>query len=903
MGKVTLRPEWQWPDPYSGKNYEEELEEDKKNLVKSGLNSGAKPENKKKSASVGSNELECFLKQVEEAVLAESLANKKSRNESKLSLEFKDLLKMLKEHDLVVISTDKTNSFAMMSTREYAKEINKHLAKNAVAIERNRLTEIVDNCFSFIQELDPYISTNEREYLKEKVQSKAIPNPKILVKDHKKPGPDGRFPTRLVVPATNFTAGFPKIGYLGIKNLFKEHDVDYGQRNIVQASDLKTKLENLPINFENSTIDSVDAEAMYPSIKFQLIYDAVLYYADTLPPETHRTIILCLDLIYFGMTNTLIMFQDQYYLYDGDLKPEERGLTIGGYESAWLADLVMSYLLEATYDSLYNPMHYFGMYRDDGLAVFKGQRFTKEIQDWLHAFQSDVNDIAGNEFLKFTAVIWDPTNHHDPDSIQSPTTSILKTEAFPFLDMEMLWNTNSELSFKVHLKENQQLKYLNKGSAHTPGCFKAIPSGVIKRLTKLTSIDENNTDSKLSDLYPTHFEALSNAKLIKEENVPTLGASKNQMAKDAADTASQALKKRRERDQKRAIYFKIGFTDFWRKPVHKIIKEIKAKFPSLSWLRVSMSYHRFNNIREHFQGDLNAKLADGLNSLDFEDLDCNCRKKELCPYGGRCRRSIVVYKATCLQSGKQYIGNTQQHVKKRMQQDVQDVKSLVVHNKQSDLFASHFASLVHRGIERKEIKKRVKLKVEILWQGKPLSTVKTLGTRNCKLCAKERLAILKFTREQPKQVINKCNEVYGACRHKLRFHRFKTNDKPSTDESDDDKRVIFCRPISTRSTDSRSSVFTWTTSSSFSPTADSPTNEESDQGTDMRSDSITDTIPPMSYQERRRLGLQARFSFSSPKDTPPVFIVGDGKLEELPIVDALIPEVENIGDRVRVEAD
>ena len=64
----------------------------------------------------------------------------------------------------------------------------------------------------------------------------------------------------------------------------------------------------------------------------------------------------------------------------------------------------------------------------------------------------------------------------------------------------------------------------------------------------------------------------------------------------------------------------------------------------------------------------------------------------------------------------------------------------------------------------------------------------------------------------------------------------------------------------------------------------------------MRSDSIIDTIPHMSYQERRRLGLQARFSFSSLKDTPPVFIVDVRKLEELPIVDALI-------DRVRVEAD
>ena len=76
-----------------------------------------------------------------------------------------------------------------------------------------------------------------------------------------------------------------------------------------------------------------------------------------------------------------------------------------------------------------------------------------------------------------------------------------------------------------------------------------------------------------------------------------------------------------------------------------------------------------------------------------------------------------------------------------------------------------------------------------------------------------------------------------------------------------------------------------------------------DQGTDMRSESISDAIPPMSYQERRRRGLQARFAFSTPKDTPPVFIVDDGKLEELPIVDALTTDVVDNGDRVRVDVD
>jgi hypothetical protein len=39
-----------------------------------------------------------------------------------------------------------------------------------------------------------------------------------------------------------------------------------------------------------------------------------------------------------------------------------------------------------------------------------------------------------------------------------------------------------------------------------------------------------------------------------------------------------------------------------------MIREVKSRFPSLTWLRVSMSYHRFSNMRELFQGDLNTKL-------------------------------------------------------------------------------------------------------------------------------------------------------------------------------------------------------------------------------------------------------------------------------------------------------
>ncbi len=139
----------------------------------------------------------------------------------------------------------------------------------------------------------------------------------------------------------------------------------------------------------------------------------------------------------------------------------------------------------------------------------------------------------------------------------------------------------------------------------------------------------------------------------------------------------------------------------------------------------------------------------------------------------KCCYSIVVYQATCHKTNKKYIGNTQQHVKTRLQGHIQDIKNLFI------------ASLIPDGTTKKNVKDFIKVKVDILWQGDPLSCVKTFGTRSCKLCTKERYAIIKLTRETPNLAINKCNEVHGACRHKPWFHRFDNseNANSSTDES------------------------------------------------------------------------------------------------------------------------
>ena len=55
--------------------------------------------------------------------------------------------------------------------------------------------------------------------------------------------------------------------------------------------------------------------------------------------------LIVISLFYLGMSSTLISFYGEYYEYHG-VEREEQGLSIGGYDSFFLADLVVSYLFE-----------------------------------------------------------------------------------------------------------------------------------------------------------------------------------------------------------------------------------------------------------------------------------------------------------------------------------------------------------------------------------------------------------------------------------------------------------------------------------------------------------------------------------------------------------------------------
>ena len=173
-----------------------------------------------------------------------------------------------------------------------------------------------------------------------------------------------------------------------------------------------------------------------------------------------------------------------------------------------------------------------------------------------------VDDLVDSNGLQFTFEIWRPdTNIVNETTTLNDKITIIRGKYFPFLDIEMYWNANNKLRFKVHLKENQQLKYLNKGSCHTAMCFAAIPNGVFKRLYKLTSSSNKMLNSRVDEIYPEHTNALKIADLIPKE-FPKM----NKIKKMTEDSKTKKKEKEdlKKRKNSRQTYFCIGVCDVWK---------------------------------------------------------------------------------------------------------------------------------------------------------------------------------------------------------------------------------------------------------------------------------------------------------------------------------------------------
>ena len=209
---------------------------------------------------------------------------------------------------------------------------------------------------------------------------------------------------------------------------------------------------------------------MYPSVSY-------------LKEEKRATIDSCLEMLKFSMGHTIVSFQDKYYEYSVDSDPEMRGLAIGGFDSAWMADIVASFCFDQTAE-MFSDTKYHGIYRDDGINIFEGSREIADLDSWFLEFQNKINDILDSDGLQFTMAIWSAGSESRKINDR---LDFIGNDVFLYLDAGLFWNDKGNIAFQVHKKPSYQTKYVSVKSHHYPKHKASIPYGIEIRLASLTS--------------------------------------------------------------------------------------------------------------------------------------------------------------------------------------------------------------------------------------------------------------------------------------------------------------------------------------------------------------------------------------------------------------------------------
>mmetsp|Transcript_59901 Transcript_59901/g.71329 ORF Transcript_59901/g.71329 Transcript_59901/m.71329 type:complete len:212 (-) Transcript_59901:780-1415(-) len=196
----------------------------------------------------------------------------------------KQTMKGLSSFSFVVIPTDKANSYRLIPLKECITRMEEQLEPVADEILVKDLKRILNDAEETLKTFENYLGRDEKAFIERTLKTKQIPSSELLIKDHKA-RKNGQFPLRLVIPTTNFTACFSKVGYLGLKQVLDSYDIDYSRFTIAQASYLKMTLSRHQLNRALHSIFSIDVINMYPSIKFSLIKKAVDFFPRNFPPR------------------------------------------------------------------------------------------------------------------------------------------------------------------------------------------------------------------------------------------------------------------------------------------------------------------------------------------------------------------------------------------------------------------------------------------------------------------------------------------------------------------------------------------------------------------------------------------------------------------------------------------
>lgn len=609
------------------------------------------------------------------------------------SNEFLALLKQdidkIRKSEKLLVAADKTQNFYEMNKDSYRKILHENVTKNY----KKANTSLPNSINLQAKKIGTKLK------LHEKVDIMAQQQCFITIKDHK---PDYRTNPkyRLLNPTKS------ELGKVSQQILQKINETVRTKVNTNQWQNTSSVIkwfENIKEKTKH-TFTVFDIEEFYPSITETLLKKAINF-------AKHHTTIDPTDMeVIFHSRKSLLFNNHEAWVKKND--NENFDVTMGSYDGAEVCELVGLFMLNKLSDLIEKKN--VGLYRDDGLAIFKNHNGHE-------------NDKTRKQLIEIFK------EHELKIVIQCNLKSV------DYLDITLDLNTGS---YKPYNKLNNDPRYINANSNHPPSIIKQIPKSISKRISN--NSQNENIFQKASPFYNNSLnkcgytekltyctdENQANGRKNRKRNIIWYNPPYSKNVK--SNIGKQFLKLVNKHFDKNHKY-------------HKIFNKNNVK----------ISYSCMDSMKKILNAH-NKKISSTNN--DETARTCNCKNKNTCPLEGKCLSANIVYSAEVKsfdnQPSKTYIGISETEFKIR--------------------FGNHKKSFKHRRYEKDtelskyvwELKDR-KVGFEIKWSILRHAQSYNPSTKTCNLCLTEKLLICNFKNKT--NLINKRLDLVSKCRHENKY--------------------------------------------------------------------------------------------------------------------------------------
>ena len=510
--------------------------------------------------------------------------------------QMKTDLDLIKNCDEIIVKADKTQNLYKVPIQTYKKKITENATKDYQKCTRDKVNTVNKDAANIARNLE----------LQDRIDTLSENMAFLTIKDHKNTFP-GKVECRLINPAKNHIGSISKrLLDRIIKDLQKMTKSNQWRctQNVISW------FKNIE-NKEKKTFFKFDIESFYPSIKENLLLEAIRWARTMIQISEEEK-----DIIIHCRQTFLYTEKDCWKKKENDFD-----VSMGSLDGAEVCELVGLYLLSKL--ELLIPQTDIGLYRDDGLAVLQlpGPQIEKLKKNVVKLFKENGLKITTEVNVKTT----------------------------PFLDIILDLSTES---YKPHRKDDKPPLYINMQSNHPAHIKKGLPNMISKRISLLSSSEEIfNMEA------PIYNQALKTAGYRE----------KIQYFPD------ENHRKTRKRCRK-VMWFNPPWNDAVKTNVaKKFLSLIDKHFPKGSKFHkhfnrnnVKVSYSCMPNISCIISG-MNKKKMNSRETNTMTKM-CNCTggPKE-CVLDGKCLSKHVIYKATVTsQKEKQdYIGIAANSFKER----------------------------------------------------------------------------------------------------------------------------------------------------------------------------------------------------------------------------------------------